>query len=71
MTLTKILPLVSGVDMLLVGNEAEGVTNVEGQTQMAIWSILAAPLIMGNDVRRISDEARSILLNEGSSGYLC
>ena len=30
---------------------------------MAIWSISAAPLIMGNDVRNVSAESRAILVN--------
>ncbi len=30
---------------------------------MALWSILAAPLIMGNDLRNVSADSRAILLN--------
>jgi len=30
---------------------------------MALWSILAAPLIMGNDLRKVSSLSKSILLN--------
>ena len=33
------------MDMLLLGNEC--VSDDEGSTQLAIWSIMAAPLIMG------------------------
>lgn len=33
---------------------------------MAIWSITAAPLIMGNDVRTIPAGSRQILLNKGA-----
>lgn len=31
---------------------------------MAIWAILAAPLIMSNDLRDIKPEFRDILLNK-------
>ena len=48
-------------DMLLIGNTC--ISDDEARTQMAIWSILAAPLIMGNDLRTVSDSARAILLN--------
>lgn len=49
-------------DMLLIGNDC--ITDAEAQTQMAIWSISAAPLIMGNDLRNMSDSQRAILLNQ-------
>ena len=48
-------------DMLLAGNDC--VTDDEARTQMAIWSIIASPLIMGNDVRNITKGGREILLN--------
>mmetsp|Transcript_16239 Transcript_16239/g.48275 ORF Transcript_16239/g.48275 Transcript_16239/m.48275 type:complete len:346 (+) Transcript_16239:1-1038(+) len=48
-------------DMLLVGNDC--VTDLEAETQMAIWSIVAAPLIMGNDLRTISLEMKDLLQN--------
>lgn len=48
-------------DMLLIGNGC--INNDEERTQMAIWSIVAAPLIMGNDVRNISVNSTNILLN--------
>jgi len=49
------------MDMLLIGSHC--VTLEEEQTQMAIWSISAAPLIMGNDLRNVSIASQSILLN--------
>lgn len=49
-------------DMLIVGNDC--VSPDEAQTQFAIWSIVAAPLIMGNDLRNVTDAGRQILLNE-------
>jgi hypothetical protein len=50
------------MDMLLVGNTC--VSHDEERTQMAIWSIMAAPLIMGNGLRNVSAESKSILLNK-------
>eukprot|EP00051_Salpingoeca_urceolata_P010832 m.133143 g.133143 ORF g.133143 m.133143 type:complete len:499 (-) comp16874_c0_seq4:137-1633(-) len=49
-------------DMLLIGNDC--ITDVEAATQMAIWSIIAAPLIMGNDLRNITASQKEILLNK-------
>jgi len=49
-------------DMLLIGNDC--ITDDEARTQMAIWSILAAPLIMGNDLRKVVPNHVSILLNK-------
>jgi len=48
-------------DMLLIGNDCLSID--EQRTQMAIWSISAAPLIMGNDLRKVSEQAKAILLN--------
>lgn len=48
-------------DMLIVSNNC--ITEDEERTQMAIWSILAAPLIIGNDLRRVSASSKAILLN--------
>jgi len=50
------------MDMLLIGNDC--VTIDEQRTQMAIWSISASPLIMGNDLRTVPDESKAILLNK-------
>ena len=35
----------------------------ESQSQMALWAVMASPLIMSNDLRNISSWARNILLN--------
>lgn len=55
-------------DMLLIGeHEAGGLPGVsfeEGKTQFGMWSMLAAPLIMGNDLRNVSDAAKAVLQNE-------
>ncbi|OQV16461.1 Alpha-N-acetylgalactosaminidase [Hypsibius exemplaris] len=48
-------------DMLLVGDF--GLSYDQQKTQMAIWSILAAPLIMSTDLRTLEPQYRRILLN--------
>mmetsp|Transcript_38276 Transcript_38276/g.95877 ORF Transcript_38276/g.95877 Transcript_38276/m.95877 type:complete len:489 (-) Transcript_38276:162-1628(-) len=47
-------------DMLEVGN---GLTKEEGQTQMAIWSILAAPLILGHDPLTMTSDTLEVVSN--------
>jgi len=46
-------------DMLEVGNG--GMTLDEQRSQFALWAILAAPLIAGNDLRRMSPQTLAIL----------
>lgn len=48
-------------DMLLIGNF--GLSVEQSKTQMAIWSILAAPLLMSTDLKHIRPELSKILLN--------
>jgi len=48
-------------DMLEIGNG--GMTSDEYRTHMSLWAIFAAPLLAGNDVRNMSADTRSILLN--------
>lgn len=48
-------------DMLEIGNG--GMTDTEYRTHMSLWSMLAAPLIAGNDVREMSQAVKDILLN--------
>lgn len=48
-------------DMLLIGNY--GLSQEQSRMQMAIWAILAAPLLMSADVDTIRPEDRAILLN--------
>lgn len=48
-------------DMLLIGNY--GLTVDQSKSQMAIWAILAAPLLMSNDLKNIRPEFREILIN--------
>lgn len=49
-------------DMLEVGNG--GMTADEYRTHFSLWSILAAPLIAGNDLRKMDAATRDILLNK-------
>jgi alpha-galactosidase len=47
-------------DMLEVGN---GMAVSEDRAHFSMWSMLAAPLIAGNDLRKMSRETREILTN--------
>jgi len=49
-------------DQLIIGNS--GLNQDESQTQMAIWAIVAAPLLMSNDLRSIPAWAKAILQNK-------
>lgn len=49
-------------DMLEVGNG--GMTDDEYRTHMSLWSMLAAPLLAGNDVRTMSMSLMGILINK-------
>jgi alpha-galactosidase len=48
-------------DMLEIGNG--GMTTDEYRTHMSLWAMLAAPLLAGNDVRSMTADTVSILLN--------
>ncbi|MEO8623792.1 MAG: glycoside hydrolase family 27 protein, partial [bacterium] len=48
-------------DMLEIGNGA--MTDEEYRTHMSLWSILAAPLLAGNDLRAMSPSIHDILTN--------
>ena len=48
-------------DMLEVGN---GLTVAENRTHFSMWCMLAAPLIAGNDMRKMDESTRSILTNK-------
>lgn len=60
-------------DMLEIGNTQTferhghtrtiGLSDEEGRTQMSLWSILAAPLLSGNDLTNMSPETLRILTN--------
>lgn len=49
-------------DMLEIGNG--GMNTEEYRTHMSLWAMLAAPLIAGNDLRSMSDDTKSILMNQ-------
>lgn len=61
-------------DMLVVGLYGKkgpsgnlggtGMSDIEYQSQMSLWSIMAAPLIATNDVRHMNEATKRILLNE-------
>ncbi len=48
-------------DMLEVGN---GMSYNEDKAHFTMWCMLAAPLILGNDIRNMTEETRSIILNK-------
>ncbi len=48
-------------DMMEVGN---GMTDAEDRTHFAMWTMLASPLIMGNDLRTASNETIKTLANK-------
>lgn len=49
-------------DMLEVGNG--GMTDTEYRSHFSLWSIMAAPLLIGTDLRTIKPDALKILLNK-------
>ncbi|XP_077518806.1 alpha-galactosidase A-like [Amblyomma americanum] len=49
-------------DMLVIGNF--GLTIELQRAHMAYWAIMAAPLIMSNDLRDIPEESKELLLNK-------
>ena len=48
-------------DMMEVGN---GMTDAEDRSHFAMWSMLASPLIMGNDLRTATEETIKTLANK-------
>jgi len=48
-------------DMLEIGNG--GMSDVEYQTHMSLWAMLAAPLLAGNDLRDMQPSIHAILTN--------
>jgi len=49
-------------DMMLMGNG--GMTTEEYRTHMTLWSMLAAPLILGNDLTALTPEIKRMLMNK-------
>jgi alpha-galactosidase len=74
MGFTKILDLQVGLesyagpghwndpDMLQVGND--NLTFEENKSHFSLWAILAAPLMLGNDIRNMTDDVKAILTNK-------
>ncbi|XP_072450972.1 alpha-galactosidase A [Chiloscyllium punctatum] len=48
-------------DMLVIGNF--GLSRDQQMTQMALWAIMAAPLLMSNDLRNIDADSKALLQN--------
>ncbi len=48
-------------DMMVVG---KGLTYDEDVSHFSMWALMAAPIILGNDIRSMSDQTRRILTNE-------
>jgi alpha-galactosidase len=48
-------------DMLEIGNG--GMSTEEYQTHMTLWSVLGAPLVAGNDLSKMSEADKGILMN--------
>lgn len=49
-------------DMLEIGNG--GMTRDEYRTQMSLWATVAAPLLAGNDLQKMTEETKATLLNK-------
>jgi alpha-galactosidase len=49
-------------DMLEVGNG--GMTPAEYRSHFSLWAMMASPLMAGNDIARMDESTRSILLNK-------
>jgi alpha-galactosidase len=49
-------------DMLEVGNG--GMSFIEDRAHFTMWCMMAAPLMAGNDLRNMTDETKSILMNK-------
>lgn len=49
-------------DMLVVGEQ--GLTKAEQEIHFALWSIMSAPLILGNDPRNMKDYEKNIITNK-------
>jgi len=51
-------------DMLVIGDY--GLSHEQERTQMAMWCLMAAPLLMSVDLRIINAESRALLQNRGA-----
>ncbi|XP_030223742.1 alpha-galactosidase A isoform X2 [Gadus morhua] len=48
-------------DMLVIGNY--GLSHDQQESQMALWALMAAPLLMSNDLRSLCPRAKALLQN--------
>ena len=59
------------MDMLIVGMHGDGHVGLGGCTSreylmhFAMWAVMGSPLIIGGDIRNMSEEDKAILLNKG------
>jgi hypothetical protein len=55
------------MDMILAGDDHNGkmLSLEEARSQLSIWSVLASPLFMSNDLRTVPRAYRDLLLNKG------
>jgi alpha-N-acetylgalactosaminidase len=53
-------------DMLIIGNY--GLSYEQSKTQMALWAMMSAPLIMSVDLREIKPYFKDILQNKNLIG---
>lgn len=49
-------------DMLVVG--LDGINYEENKSHFSLWAMMAAPLMLGNDIRNISDDVLNIITNK-------
>ena len=51
-------------DMLVTGDH--GLSNDEQKSHFALWCVMSAPLMLGNDPRNMTPEEKAIILNEAA-----
>jgi hypothetical protein len=55
------------MDMVLAGDDPGGsirLTVTEAKTQLSIWSVMASPLFMSNNISVVAQEYREVLINK-------
>ena len=60
--LSSILTIIHSITQLIIGNY--GLSYDEQRVQMAMWAIMASPLIMSTDLKNIKQESKELLLNK-------
>ncbi len=56
-------PIVGELADLATGTTGASLNNAEARSEMSVWSMLASPLLAGNDLTRMSGATRAILTN--------